>query len=148
MHEVFKGRLKKLNIRFELINNDDFQIYTRYGAVIQIISNLIDNCCYWLETESQSDRKIIIIIDTKDRTVIVADSGPGIHDSIRDYLFQPGYSLKIPPSGLGLYISKYYMQAMKGDIYLATSKEKIPTIKGAQFTLDFGRVPKDKEQSV
>ncbi|MBK6989649.1 MAG: ATP-binding protein [Bacteroidetes bacterium] len=52
-------------------------------------------------------------IDAADRTIIVADNGEGIHDSIMPYLFQPGYSLKFPPSGLGLYVCKHYMNIMK-----------------------------------
>ena len=145
-YEVFKRRLNKLNVDFELLSENDFQIYARYGAVIQIFSNLFDNSCYWLETESNISRKFLISVDSKYRTVIAADNGPGIHDSILPYLFQPGYSLKMPPSGLGLYICKYYMQSMRGDIYLSTRKERIPTMKGTQFTLDFGKVPQNKEQ--
>jgi len=60
------------------------------------------------------------------------------------YLFRPGYSMKWPPSGIGLYVCKYYMQDIKGEIYLTNEKERIPGFGGAQFTLDFSRV-KEKE---
>ena len=48
----------------------------------------------------------------KDIVNLFADSGIGIDDAIRPYLFEAGYSMKIPPSGLGLYICKAYMNAM------------------------------------
>jgi len=61
------------------------------------------------------------------------------------HLFKPGYSLKIPRSGLGLYISRYYMQELNGDIQLLLNpKFLIDDIDGAQFLLDFSRV---KEKS-
>jgi len=140
VYEVFKRKFKKSGIDFEIITNDDFKIYARYGAVVQVISNLYDNSCYWLETIEKPRRKIEIKIDSIHRTIIIADSGPDIHESMLPYLFKIGYSLKTPPSGLGLYICKYYMQDMKGDINLTVSRERIPNMDGAQFTLEFGKV--------
>ncbi|MGD2090802.1 MAG: sensor histidine kinase [Candidatus Aminicenantes bacterium] len=147
VYEVFKRKLKKLNASFEIISDDEFKIYAKYGAVLQVISNLFDNSCYWLETVDKSKRIIQIKIDSGHRTLIVADSGPGIHESILPYLFKIGYSLKTPPSGLGLYICKYYMQDMRGDINLTVSRERIPDMPGAQFTLEFGKVAQSKGEN-
>lgn len=144
--EVFKNRLAKFNIKVLTENKKDFKIYARYGIITQMLSNLMDNSCYWLDGEKQAERKIIISIDAEYRAIIFADNGPGIAESISPYLFQAGYSLKMPPSGLGLYICKHYSQGMKGDIYLTTNKERIKDMKGAQFTLDFSKVPAEKEE--
>jgi signal transduction histidine kinase len=86
---------------------------------------------------------LTVEIQTDPLPVIVADSGPGIDSVILPYLFQPGYSLRVPPSGLGLYITKYYMQSMKGNAYVTLDRERIPEIDGAQFTLDFASVPRE-----
>lgn len=142
--EIFRSRLEKAGIEVEVNAKEGFQLYGRYGALIQIFSNLFDNSCYWLETVPRKNRKIKIRIDSKNRTVTVADSGPDIHEVILPYLFKPGYSMKVPPSGLGLYICKYYMQTMKGDAYLTSDREKIADMNGAQFTLDFGRVASER----
>jgi signal transduction histidine kinase len=142
--EIFRSRLQKAGINAEVDTKDSFQLYTRYGAVVQIFSNLFDNSCYWLGTMSRRDRKIRLHIDSSNRTVTVADSGPGIDEVIFPYLFKIGYSMKVPPSGLGLYICKYYMQNMNGDAYVTHEREKIPDMTGAQFTLDFVRVPAEK----
>jgi signal transduction histidine kinase len=74
----------------------------------------------------------------------VVDSGPGIDEVIKPYLFQPGYSLRVPPSGLGLYICRHYMQSMKGDIYVTAGRERISAMEGAQFTLDFEKVASER----
>lgn len=139
---VFKRRFKALNIDFDFNRDQDFEIKARYGALNQILTNLFDNSCYWMDKPEIQDRKIRLRIDAADRTIIVADNGEGIHDSIMPYLFQPGYSLKFPPSGLGLYVCKHYMNLMKkrGDIYLAKERDRIQGLKGAQFLLDFSKV--------
>lgn len=149
VHSVFKRRFKALDIDFDYNHDQDFEITARYGALNQILTNLLDNSCYWMDKPEITDRKIRLSIDANDRTIVVADNGEGIHDSIMPYLFQPGYSLKFPPSGLGLYVCKHYMNLMKkrGDIYLAKDRDKIKGLSGAQFLLDFSKVIfKDDEQ--
>ncbi|MBF0319896.1 MAG: ATP-binding protein [Nitrospirae bacterium] len=136
---VFKRKFASLNIQFTTNTQNGFNIYARYGAMNQILSNLYDNSCYWL-SQSPNKRQIHVEIDSANRRIIMADSGPDIDDSIRPYLFEPGYSLKIPPSGIGLYICKYYINSMRGNIFEAGAKDRINTYPGAQFVLDFSRV--------
>lgn len=112
------------------------------------MTNLFDNSCYWLDNPEIKSRIIELSIDAKNRSIIVADSGPDIADSILPYLFQPGRSLKYPPSGLGLFISKQYMNLMKkrGDIYLARENDRLSHLNGAQFLLDFSKVEGNKDE--
>lgn len=142
--EVFRSRLDKAGIAVEVNGKEAFMLHGRYGAMVQILSNLFDNSCYWLGMVPKGKRKIKILIDPKHRTLSVADSGPGIDSVILPYLFQPGYSMRIPPSGLGLFIVRYYMQTMKGNAYSTVQRERIPELPGAQFTLDFGPVPSER----
>lgn len=147
--EVFKRKLEDLNISFEFNFKDDFIVYARYGTMNQVLTNLFDNSIYWLRFSDVSNRKIKISLNSKERTLIFADNGNGISQPIRDNLFEPGYSMKTEdPSGLGLYICKYYMKAMNGDIYETHNRERLSGLnKGAQFTLDFEKVPSRKEAS-
>ncbi len=142
---LFERKFKKSGIYFIIDGAENFHVCARYGAVNQILSNLIENSCYWLSNSDFKEKKIIVKIDQGTRSLIFADSGPDIDDSIRPYLFEPGYSLKVPPSGLGLYICKYYMRAMKGNIYELGRNHRIAGINGAHFVLDFSRVPEIKE---
>ena len=143
-HSLFERNFAKLNIQFRLATADDFEVKARFGAIVQVITNLIDNSCYWLGTETTRERRIEIHVSRTNRTVLIGDSGPGIDDSIRPYLFQPGYSLREPASGLGLYVCKHYMRTAGGDIYEAPLRERID-LPGAQFIVDFGRVPEEME---
>lgn len=145
--EVFRSRLEKAGIDVSVNGNENFRVYGRYGALIQILSNLFDNSCYWLGMIPRKNRRIAVRLDEKHRTLTVADSGPGIDGVISPYLFQPGYSLRVPPSGLGLYVCRYYMRTMKGDAYVTLDRERIDGINGAQFTLDFGSVASERPVS-
>ena len=148
---VFKRKFKSSNIDFSFNKEESFPLYARYGVINQILSNLIDNSVYWLNTleknEADFDNKMIRIqLNEKNRTLQIADNGPGIHRAIMPYLFQSGASMRIPPSGLGLYICRYYMYSLHGEIYLSTKNEMLASYKGAQFTLDFSRSPRIKEE--
>jgi signal transduction histidine kinase len=143
---LFERRLKDSHVTLEIIAKDDFKVCARFGTTVQVFTNLVDNSCYWLDTKDSRDRRIGIKISNTDRIVIVADSGPGLDDAIRPYVFQPGYSLREPASGLGLYICKYYMRTLGGDIYETPLKDRLENFSGAQFTLDFGRVPAVEEE--
>jgi signal transduction histidine kinase len=141
---VHERQMGKYGIKPLIQQGGDFTVLARYGALNQVINNLVDNSCYWLRRVPRSERSLLIEINPEDRTVLVADNGPDIDESIRPYLFQPGYSLRVPPSGLGLYVCKYYMQSMGGDIYEVPLKRRREGFKGAQFILDFARIPEKK----
>lgn len=142
VHSMFRRRFEKNKIKFSYDIDKDFEIIARFGALNQILTNLFENSCYWMDNPDIENRNLHIKIDSYNRTIILADNGPGIDDSILPYLFQPGYSLKFPPSGLGLYVCKHYMNLMKkrGDIYLVRERDRIPNYLGAQFLLDFSKV--------
>ncbi len=141
---VFEKKLSEANIDLLILPKSKVKVFARYGAVNQVISNLIDNSFYWLNNKQIKERVILIKIFENERRILIADSGPDIDSSIRPYLFEPGYSLKVPPSGLGLYICKYYMRNMGGDIYEAPVKDRTHELNGAQFILDFSRVKSEE----
>lgn len=141
VESIFSKRFSDLGIEF-VYNNEDFDVVARFSGLNQIFTNLLDNSCYWINKPNVNEKRIKIEVNSKDRHVIVADSGKGIEDSILPYLFQPGYSLKDQPSGLGTYICRYYMNQMskRGEIYLAKPKDRLENYSGAQFLLDFSNV--------
>lgn len=143
--EVFRKKLEKAGIEFIFENAIGFNIYARYGALNQVIANLLDNSIYWIVAKQCENKTIKARFDDLHRMVVFADSNGDIDDAILPHIFEPGYSMKSPQSGLGLYICKYYIFDMKGNIYLAPKKERITELNGAQFVLDFSRTPINKE---
>lgn len=145
--ETFKSKRLKNNIDLDVAMDKDIVVYARYSTLCQILVNLFDNSVYWLSFVPEDKRKICINVFSDQRIMIFGDSGKGIDAAIRPYLFEAGYSMKIPPSGLGLYICKSYMNAMKGSIYETPSTNRLSNIQGAQFTIDFNHVPSRKEDN-
>jgi len=121
------------------VDRDDFRITGRFGAIAQVFANLFDNAIYWIGTEGIGGA-IQVAVSAKHRTVIIADSGPGISEKMQEHLFEPFYSEKSPPSGLGLYICRHYLGQCEATIRLARATERLQ-LGGAQFVLDFSKSP-------
>ncbi|MBE0538417.1 MAG: sensor histidine kinase [Ignavibacterium sp.] len=146
IRDVYRKKIQKNEIEFIIEGSKGFNVFARFGALNQVFSNLVDNSIYWLDAKGVKEKIIKIVIDEQYRSVLFADSNGDIEDSILPHIFEPGYSLKDPPSGLGLYISKYYIFDMKGNIYLAPERDRIIELNGAQFILDFSRTPSKREE--
>lgn len=121
------------------IEGEDFTVGGRFGALSQVFANLIDNSIYWLSTV-EGKRDIRVTLFSESRSVLFADSGPGIADKMHGVLFEPFYSEKSPPSGLGLYVCKYYLSQLRATIRLAKASER-SDLAGAQFMLGFAKSP-------
>ena len=104
---AFVGTLESSQILLH-VDRGDFQINGRYGAIAQVFANLLDNAIYWVGTRGQGGA-IQVSISKEDRTVLLADTGPGVSPKMERHLFEPFYSEKSPPSGLGLYICRFYL---------------------------------------
>ena len=109
---------------------------TTDAVLLQVFINLFDNSLYWLKT-IHTKREIKIILDGMAQRVIFADSGPGIKEDDRDYIFEAFYSGKGEEGrGLGLYIARQLLDRYDYSIELAEfSKDKI--LPGANFVLEF-----------
>lgn len=135
---AFRLSWNELNITFyQPLKNVDFDLVGSFGACSQVFANLFDNSTYWLRSMPVDNRRIITQMIPDKKMVVVADSGPGISDKMRPHLFELYYSLKSPPSGLGLYICRYYMRQMKGSVRESYDEERIIGFEGAHFTLIF-----------
>ena len=138
--DVYKLKLRNDKIVFEILNpDDDFILFGQCSRINQVFGNLFDNSIYWIDRSHNEDKKIAVLLDKKHRTVIFSDSGTDVSEIIRPYLFQASYSLKTPPSGLGLYICRTYLNSFRGRIYETPSKDRINEMVGAHFTLDFAK---------
>lgn len=121
------------------LEGGDFSVSGRFGALSQVFTNLFDNSIYWIGTTGEPGSIRIRVSDDR-RSLLIADSGPGISSKMEPHLFEPFFSEKSQPSGLGLYICRYYLGQCRASIRLASSSERLG-LKGAQFVLDFSRSP-------
>lgn len=101
---TFHGEMPKV-----MINMDSFRLQ-------QVIDNIIINSYKYANTEIQ----VSFQIDNKQLQIYIKDFGPGAKEEELPLLYNKffrGYGTKnIKGTGLGLYISKYLMDKMQGDI--------------------------------
>jgi signal transduction histidine kinase len=98
---------------------DDFDVRARGTEILQILDNLIHNAAYWLGTVPPGqERRLEVILSAADRSMAVADTGPGLADDVRALAFEPFFSMKTEGSGLGLYISAELARSAGGTLRL------------------------------
>jgi signal transduction histidine kinase len=137
----FVSQLKK--IRIETDFEPLFPIKLDPELISKVLSNLIDNALKY-STENTD-----IMIRTRETgnwvEISITDQGVGIEASEIPHLFTRFYRLKneatrkTKGSGLGLYLSRYFIEAHRGDISV-TSKPG----EGTTFTI---RLPMDLSES-
>lgn len=131
---AFRSSMDEGDIAAE-IEGHDFQVRARFGAIAQVFANLIDNAIYWTR-RVEGPRTIRVVLDADARTVLLGDSGPGISERMMPVMFEPFYSEKTNPSGLGLFICRHYLGQLGATIRVARSDER-SNLRGAQFLLRF-----------
>lgn len=113
-----KAKNKDAEITVDSDVEGNLELNTNKGVLITIFDNIFINSLYWLE--NSKNKKIVFFVDSRNRTVTIYDSGPGIHRDREFDLFEPEKSSKPNGRGLGLYIVKELMSYLRGNIYLDT----------------------------
>ncbi len=123
-------------IKIKIIKDEDLIIKTNTGLVLQILINLLDNAIYWVNRNQSTEKEIIIKIDSKSKSFIIADNGPGVREDIAHIIFNEFFSMKSSGRGLGLYIVKEILLRVDGEISLL-QHENDKLLPGANFNVKF-----------
>lgn len=135
--KYFRRELEN-KIDVKIIKDNDVIVATNKGLILQILINLLDNAIYWTNKNDKKKKEIIIKLNSKDNSLIVADSGPGIREDVVPVIFNEFFSLKTDGRGLGLYIVKEILFRINGEIsFLEYEKDKLLT--GANFIVRFNK---------
>lgn len=108
------------------------------GYMLQVLENLLTNAIKF----SPPDRQIFIENENSGDTlkIIVRDEGPGLTEEDMNLIFQKYQQLSAKPSfgedssGLGLYLSKKYIETMNGKIWCESTHGS-----GASFIVELAR---------
>ncbi len=128
-----KGIEVQINLKGQTMIKSD-EVYLE-----PILFNLLSNAIKY----SPSDSKITIFSfqDTDViQSLIIRDEGPGIHDDFKEKIFEKFYRIKddraftVKGTGLGLYLSKFFADALSLKIDVRDAPEK-----GTDFILRFIR---------
>lgn len=124
--EFFVGRLRNSQIDCEVIGELDSKVHARPVQISQVLLNLLSNA---LDAVAKSpEKKIRIEVRRESGCVLVevSDTGGGLHPSIKERLFQPFATSKLPGQGmgLGLSISRGIMREHGGDLHFLADRAR------------------------
>jgi len=144
IHEIIEKVIKyfkrdldgKINIK--IIEDNDVIVKTNTGLILQILINILDNAIYWVNENESEYKEIIFKLDSKNRTITIANNGPDIRDDATPLIFNEFFSLKSDGRGLGLYIVKEILLRIDGEISVI-QKENEKLLSGANFIIKFNQ---------
>lgn len=118
-------------------------VVVRNQAVVlgQIFLNVCLNAIQQIsEQDADHIRAIRIDMETRQETsqsevcrILIRDTGPGIHASLWEKIFEMGFSTRVDGSGIGLFVSRNLMEEIEGKIYVLDSH----ILHGTVFALEF-----------
>ena len=128
---------RSIEIKSEVFNGEDIAILADASSISRVVRNLLDNALKF--TPKGGSVTVRVATSLEKVQLAVTDTGPGISDDDRRYLFERfyrgatgrGYSRS---TGLGLYLCKQIVQHHNGTITCAPE-----SVKGSSFVLEFPR---------
>ena len=120
--EYHRSRWKSSELELTVRIHSDFAIHANPGRITQVFDNLILNSEHWARQSATRPAQIEIVVANP--LVEVSDSGLGIHDSVRDSLFEPFVTTKPRGEGrgLGLFVVRQLLDLENSEIRLAPKK--------------------------
>ena len=127
--DVYRSSFIKEDIKIEVdCIESQLRVKMKPVVIIQTILNLLDNSFY--ELKGTEDKRIRIRIDGKKRQLLMMDSGSGILEEDKPYVFEPYFS-KNGKRGMGLYLCKQLLEESGFSIY----SFPVQLMSGAHFLI-------------
>ena len=126
LNDLFAERLRRHEV--ELVTTPAFKKAKVVGypsSFYPVFVNLVDNAIFWLK--DQNERKITL--DVHGNSLVVKDTGPGIHERDYESVFELGFTRKPGGRGMGLHISKEVLDRVDYDLVI------VPAHSGTEFRI-------------
>jgi signal transduction histidine kinase/ligand-binding sensor domain-containing protein/DNA-binding response OmpR family regulator len=132
IYESFIQMAGVKNLNYQFIEEETpTEIYGDYEKIEITLFNLISNAFKF--TPNKGTISIQIIEKTEDVSIIISDTGSGIHEDDIDTIFEKFKQIQSKSSngfGIGLYVAKYFVNKHHGEI-----KCESKVGKGTSFTI-------------
>ena len=120
--DIFDSRLLRHNVTLRVTERFKGKVVQGFPSTLYpTFVNLVDNAIYWLASNKEGPRNIVLDVDAEG--FLVGNSGPGIPSRDADRIFEFGISSKPGGRGMGLYISRETLRREGYDLILANPGE-------------------------
>jgi len=142
--KFFEAAAKEKNLTIKAETENNVLAYIDYKIMEQVLSNLIQNAVAYTERGSIIVKVITEKVNDLDySSVKVIDTGIGIPENYFKAIFEPfkqvseGFGRRFEGTGLGLTITRKFVELMNGEIMVESELGK-----GSTFTVRFQSVPR------
>jgi len=109
------------DIRFES-EVDPATVLGRKQQLSRVLVNLISNARQAIESQTQGQIRVRLVLEENMYALHVEDNGPGVPEKLRPRLFTPNFTTKSSGTGLGLAICRSIIEQNQGTISYHTSE--------------------------
>jgi signal transduction histidine kinase len=133
LEDIIKGNQIELNI----LSFDDFMLFGSENDFKHVFINFINNSKDAFIDRDVDNRKIEIKIFKKEGKFIIEflDNAGGIPERVLSTIFEPNISTKQTGTGMGLYMTKMFIDRLRGSI--SVSNYRGNESRGAKFSIEF-----------
>ena len=118
LHELFRARFLRHQVEFSATARfAKFKFVGFPSNFYPVFVNLVDNAIFWL-SQQNPERVRCIVLDEREGTMLIRDTGPGIGVRDREAIFDFGFSRKPGGRGLGLHIGRESLRRVGYDLLL------------------------------
>ena len=132
IHNDFAREAKKRNIEFNVHTNNEFlELFIDRNLMDKVYFNLLSNAFKFTPDNGKIEIYIVDNTEGNDAEIHIKDNGIGIPAKEIDKVFEPffkGSNNRKNSSGIGLHLSKQFVQLHLGEI-------KVTSFKGTEFTI-------------
>jgi len=125
--DIFSGRFQRHNIELKPTKGFNRRsIFASRSKIYPVFVNIVDNAVYWLkQTDDNIDKTIRLHAD--DDGFYISNNGPPIQETIKEKIFELGYSKKETPygrgRGMGLHITKDVLKSIGYEVFVSEARK-------------------------
>jgi len=132
---LYQGRLAAMDIHVERKFDPQMDLFCYAGEIRQVLANLVGNS---IDATIDGGRLLVRARRSRDWKdagepgvrFAVADTGSGMEPGVRDRIFEAFFTTKeVTGTGLGLYLTRYFIEAHYGRVEVVSAKGEGSTFK-------------------
>jgi two-component system, sporulation sensor kinase E len=108
-------------------------------AIRQGLFNLVLNAIQHLQLSPARKKRVEVRAGMQDKVlpvwISVSDTGDGVHEGLRERIFDPYFTTRKEGSGMGLYLTRWFVESLGGQVFV----HRTVRFEGTEFRIELPR---------